>query len=145
MRARVRGCYTGKKPYFRFRSPTTPPSPQVQSFAKFGASLDAITKQQLHRGVRLVECLKQGQFNPLEVGFQVAYIYWGVSGFLDTKTVPYIKKLQSAAAAYFKRGDKRTSVDVIEHFGEVTPEYKNFLYWDVAQIEKGLGTNTLPK
>jgi F-type H+-transporting ATPase subunit alpha len=40
-------------------------------FAKFGANLDAVTKQQLHRGARLVETLKQGQYAPLEVAIQV--------------------------------------------------------------------------
>jgi len=112
-------------------------------FAKFGANLDAVTKQQLHRGVRLVETLKQGQFNPLEIGFQVSFIYWGVSGFLDTKEVPYIKKLQGAASQYFKRGDKRTNIDVIEHYGEVTPQWKAYLYHDLAVVEKSLGTNTV--
>ena len=85
---------------------------EVMEFAKFGANLDAVTKQQLHRGARLVETLKQGQYNPLECSLQVAYIYWGISGYLDTKDVPYIKKLQNAAASYFKKGDKRTSIDV---------------------------------
>jgi proton translocating ATP synthase F1 alpha subunit len=113
---------------------------EVKEFAKFGANLDAITKQQLHRGVRLVETLKQGQFQPLELALQVAYIYWGVSGFLDTKDVTHIKKLQNAAAQYFKRGDKRTAVDVIEFYGEVNPQYKNYLYFDTVQIEKGMGT-----
>jgi hypothetical protein len=58
---------------------------EVMEFAKFGANLDATTKQQLLRGARLVETLKQGQFQPLEVALQVAYIYWGISGYLDTK------------------------------------------------------------
>ena len=92
---------------------------EVMEFAKFGANLDAATKQQLTRGVRLVETLKQGQFQPLELGAQVAYIYWGVSGWLDSKEVPYIKKVQTAAAAFFKRADKRTSIDVLEFYGEV--------------------------
>jgi F-type H+-transporting ATPase subunit alpha len=109
---------------------------EVMEFAKFGANLDAITKQQLHRGARLVETLKQGQFTPLEVSLQVAYIYWGISGYLDTKDVTYIKKLQTAAAGYFKRADKRTSLDVLEFNGEVTPEFKNYLFYDLLQIEK---------
>jgi len=85
---------------------------EVMEFAKFGANLDAVTKQQLHRGARLVETLKQGQYNPLECSLQVAYIYWGISGYLDTKEVSYIKKLQVAAGSYFKKGDKRTALDV---------------------------------
>jgi proton translocating ATP synthase F1 alpha subunit len=111
---------------------------EVMEFAKFGANLDAITKQQLHRGARLVETLKQGQFNPLEVAVQVAYIYWGISGYLDTKEVSYIKKLQTAAYQYFKRGDKRTAIDVLEYYGEITPQYKNYLFGDLVHIEKGL-------
>jgi F0F1-type ATP synthase alpha subunit len=128
-------------------------------FAKFGANLDAVTKQQLHRGARLVETLKQGQYNPLECSLQVAYIYWGISGYLDTKDVPYIKKLQVAAGSYFKKGDKRTSIDVrrpphahhssftrlcqptlqaLEYYGEITPQFKNYLFYDLLQIEKNL-------
>ncbi len=152
---------------------------EVMEFAKFGANLDAATKQQLHRGARLVETLKQGQFNPYEVAVQVAYIYWGISGYLDTKEVTHVKKLQVAAGAYFKRGDKRTAVDVsqtpcecnrapalspprlsphtlhssapiplsfhptlqvLESYGEVNDKWKSFLFWDVLNIEKALGT-----
>lgn len=113
---------------------------EVMEFAKFGANLDAATKQQLHRGARLVETLKQGQFNPLEVAVQVAYIYWGISGYLDTKEVTHVKKLQTASALYFKRGDKRTAIDVLEYYGEVNPQFKNYLYYDLLQIEKGMGT-----
>jgi proton translocating ATP synthase F1 alpha subunit len=115
---------------------------EVMEFAKFGANLDAATKQQLHRGARLVETLKQGQYNPLEVAMQVAYIYWGISGYLDSKEVPHIKKLQVAAAQYFKRGDKRTALDVLEFHGEITPSFKNYLYYDLLQIEKAMGTLT---
>lgn len=101
---------------------------EVMEFAKFGANLDAVTKQQLHRGARLVETLKQGQYQPLECSLQIAYIYWGISGYLDTKDVPYIKKLQTAAGAYFKKSDKRTAMDVLEHHGEITPSFKNYLF-----------------
>ena len=44
---------------------------------------------------------------------QVAYIYWGISGYLDAKDLPHVKKLQTASAAYFKQGDKRTALDVL--------------------------------
>ena len=103
---------------------------EVMEFAKFGANLDAATKQQLLRGARLVETLKQGQFTPLECSLQVAYIYWGISGFLDSHPIPYIKKLQLAASNYFKKSEKRTALDVMEHYGEVTPEVKNYLLYN---------------
>lgn len=107
---------------------------EVMEFAKFGANLDAATKQQLHRGARLVETLKQGQFNPLEVAVQVAYIYLGISGYLDTKELPHVKKLQAAAANYYKKGDKRTAIDILEHYGEVTPSFKSYMFYDMLNM-----------
>ena len=112
-----------------------PPSPAIANpslpLLQFGANLDAITKQQLHRGVRLVELLKQPQFQPMEVSIQVAMIYLGVSGFLDAKEVKAIKPLQVAADTYWKNGNQRTCVDVLEHNGEVTPGWKSYLYADL--------------
>jgi proton translocating ATP synthase F1 alpha subunit len=111
---------------------------EVKEFAKFGASLDAATRQQLTRGTRLVESLKQGQFQPLECSLMVTYVYWGVSGFLDNQDLSYIKKIQTAAADYFKKSEKRTALDVMEHYGEVTADVKNYLLFDTFKIAKGI-------
>ncbi len=56
---------------------------EMAAFAQFGSDLDAATQQLLHRGERLTELLKQGQFSPLSVEEQVASIYAGVNGYLD--------------------------------------------------------------
>ena len=56
---------------------------EVQAFAQFGSDLDAATQQQLHRGFRLIEMLKQNINVPLDVELQVVCIYLGVRGFLD--------------------------------------------------------------
>ncbi len=56
---------------------------ELESFAKFGSDLDKTTQQQLNRGQRLVELLKQNQYQPLTVEKQVAVIYLGVNGYLD--------------------------------------------------------------
>lgn len=58
---------------------------EVVEFAKFGASLDAETKQQLDRGSRLVELLKQPQYAPYNISTQIALIYMGISGILDLR------------------------------------------------------------
>jgi len=56
----------------------------LAAFAQFGSSdLDKATQQQLNRGARLVEVLKQKQYAPLAVEQQVAILYAGVNGFLD--------------------------------------------------------------
>ena len=56
---------------------------ELEAFAKFGSDLDKATKQQLQRGSRLVEVLKQRQYVPMPVEKQVIMLYLGTSGFLD--------------------------------------------------------------
>ncbi len=56
---------------------------ELASFAQFGSDLDDATKQQIERGKRLTELLKQPQYHPLSVAEQVASLYAGTSGMLD--------------------------------------------------------------
>jgi F-type H+-transporting ATPase subunit alpha len=56
---------------------------ELEAFAKFGSDLDKATQQQLRRGARLVELLKQGQYVPMVVEKQVVMIYLGVNAMLD--------------------------------------------------------------
>jgi F-type H+-transporting ATPase subunit alpha len=56
---------------------------ELEAFAQFASDLDQATQNQLARGVRLRELLKQAQSSPLVVSDQVATIYTGVNGFLD--------------------------------------------------------------
>jgi F-type H+/Na+-transporting ATPase subunit alpha len=56
---------------------------ELEAFAKFGSDLDKSTQQQLERGYRLVEILKQNQYAPLPVEQQVAIIFLTVNGYLD--------------------------------------------------------------
>ncbi len=56
---------------------------ELEAFAKFGSDLDKATLQQLRRGARLVELLKQGQYVPMPVEKQVVSIYAGTNGYLD--------------------------------------------------------------
>ena len=56
---------------------------ELEAFAQFGSDLDAATQRQLNRGARLVEILKQPQYQPVPVEKQVAIIYAVTNGFLD--------------------------------------------------------------
>ena len=56
---------------------------ELEAFAQLGTDLDAATQQQLDRGYRMVELLKQGQYQPMEVVDQVMSIYAGNQGHLD--------------------------------------------------------------
>ena len=55
----------------------------LAAFAQFGSDLDKASQQQLHRGDRLVEVLKQKQYQPISVEKQVAVIFAGTKGYLD--------------------------------------------------------------
>jgi F-type H+-transporting ATPase subunit alpha len=67
---------------------------EMAAFAQFGSDLDAATKRQLDRGVRLVEVMKQGQYVPQAVEKQVAIIYAATTGFLDTLPVSAVQKYE---------------------------------------------------
>lgn len=56
---------------------------EMESFAKFGSDLDPATQQQLRRGERLVEILKQGQYAPIPFEKQIVVIYAATNGYLD--------------------------------------------------------------
>jgi F-type H+/Na+-transporting ATPase subunit alpha len=68
---------------------------ELSAFAQFWSSdLDKATQQQLNRGARLVEILKQPQYSPLPVEQQVVIIYAGVNGYLDGIAVPDVRAAQ---------------------------------------------------
>jgi F-type H+-transporting ATPase subunit alpha len=64
---------------------------ELEAFAQFGSDLDAATQQQLARGGRTVEVLKQPQYEPMPVEKQVAVIYAVTNGHLDHIDVSRIK------------------------------------------------------
>ena len=63
---------------------------ELAAFAQFGSDLDKATQAQLNRGQRLVEVLKQPQFQPLPVSKQILIIYAGTNGFLDDMPVEQV-------------------------------------------------------
>ena len=75
---------------------------EMAAFAQFASDLDASTRKQLDRGVRLTELLKQGQYSPLTVPEQVVLLFSGVNGYLDTIEVSDILKFEQEALAAMK-------------------------------------------
>jgi len=67
---------------------------ELEAFSKFGSDLDKTTKAQLDRGARLVEILKQGQYVPMPVEKQVAIIFLGTQGLLDSVEVRFLRKFE---------------------------------------------------
>ena len=68
---------------------------ELEAFAKFGSDLDKATLQQLRRGSRLVELLKQGQYVPMPVEKQVVSIFSGTNGYLDEIPLELVQRYES--------------------------------------------------
>jgi F-type H+-transporting ATPase subunit alpha len=67
---------------------------ELAAFAQFGSELDKSTQQQLNRGIRLVEVLKQPQYQPLPMERQISIIYAGTRGFLDKYPVDVLQEYE---------------------------------------------------
>jgi F-type H+-transporting ATPase subunit alpha len=75
---------------------------EMAAFAQFGSDLDASTQRLLARGARLTELLKQAQFSPLPFEEQVASIFAGTNGYIDTVPVNAVVRYEGAMLAYLR-------------------------------------------
>jgi F-type H+-transporting ATPase subunit alpha len=75
---------------------------ELEAFAAFGSDLDKATQAQLARGERLVEILKQPQFQPLTVEKQVTILYAGTKGFLDKYPVNVLEKYEAGLYSFIE-------------------------------------------
>ncbi len=76
---------------------------ELEAFAKFGSDLDKSTQAQLNRGMRLVELLKQPQYQPMPAEREVISLYSGTRGFLDTIPVDKISQYEQQMLAFVER------------------------------------------
>jgi F-type H+-transporting ATPase subunit alpha len=73
---------------------------ELAAFAQFGSDLDKATQNQLNRGSRLVEILKQGQFSPLPFSKQILVIFAGTSGHFDDMPVEQVRPFEMELYKY---------------------------------------------
>jgi F-type H+-transporting ATPase subunit alpha len=85
---------------------------ELEAFAQFGSDLDAATQRQLNRGARLVEVLKQPQYQPVPVEKQVAIIYAVTNGFLDDVKVSEIRQWERDLLAYLEASHPEVLKDI---------------------------------
>src|SRR5467141_813115 len=76
---------------------------ELAAFAQFGSDLDRATQQQLARGQRMVELLKQGQYQPLPVEKQVVIIFAGTQGLLDDVPVDAVREFETFFYGWLER------------------------------------------
>jgi F-type H+-transporting ATPase subunit alpha len=106
----------------------------LEAFAAFASDLDAASKAQLERGARLVELLKQPQYNPFPVETQVVSVWSGTSGELDDVPVEDIRRFEAGFLEYIEtkhsglltgiRETKALSDDALTTLKDAITEFK---------------------
>lgn len=76
---------------------------ELAAFAQFGSDLDKATQDQLNRGLRVTEVLKQPQYQPMSLEHQVMILFTVINGFLDGIPINRIKAWESAFLGYMDR------------------------------------------
>ncbi len=76
---------------------------ELEAFAKFGSDLDKSTQAQLNRGMRLVELLKQPQYQPMPAEKEVMSLYSGTRGYLDSIPVDKVGQYEQQMLAFVER------------------------------------------
>ena len=84
----------------------------LAAFAQFGSDLDKATLAQLTRGERMVELLKQGQFQPMAVEHQVCSIWAGTNGYLDDVPVAAVRKFETDWLAFLEKSYAEVPHDI---------------------------------
>ncbi len=75
---------------------------EMAAFAQFGSDLDAATQRQLNRGARLVEILKQGQYQPLPIEKQVVAIYAVNNGYVDEYPATDVQRYEKEMISFME-------------------------------------------
>ncbi len=87
---------------------------ELEAFSQFGSDLDEGTKNQLERGKRAVEVLKQPQYAPVKTEDQVVTLYALTKGYMDDIAIDKIKEFEEGLTEYARRNAKSFYKEVIE-------------------------------
>lgn len=99
---------------------------ELEAFSQFASDLDAATQKQLARGTRLREILKQPQNSPLSVEDQVASIYTGTNGYLDSLDVLDVRPFLTGLRTYLANNVPQYG-EIIRKTNTFTPEAESLL------------------
>ncbi len=87
---------------------------ELAAFAQFGSDLDKATLMQIERGKRMVELLKQDQYQPMSLDEQIIVLYAGTQGFLDDLAVEAIKDFEKGLLSYIKSERPELKQEIME-------------------------------
>jgi F-type H+-transporting ATPase subunit alpha len=111
---------------------------ELEAFSQLGSDLDATTQRQLDRGYRMVELLKQPQYEPYPVEEQIVSIYVGAKGFLDDLPVNKVTEFESQMLQYF-RDQKPELLQELKDTGEMSDSMADEIGQVVAELKSRMG------
>ncbi|RLB30745.1 MAG: F0F1 ATP synthase subunit alpha [Deltaproteobacteria bacterium] len=110
---------------------------ELQAFAQFGAEdLDRATRDQLERGRRITEVLKQPQYTPMSLGEQVAILFAVTNGYLDDVPVEKVIPWEESFHRFMKNNHPKVEKRINED-NEITPETKEILERAISEFKQG--------
>jgi F-type H+-transporting ATPase subunit alpha len=107
----------------------------LEAFAQFGSDLDKASQDQINRGRRWVEILKQGQFSPVPVEKQVCILFAGGQGYLDDVAVEDVRHFE-AEFSHFLDNNKADLLTAIREKKELNDEIKDQLRDALTEFKK---------
>jgi F-type H+-transporting ATPase subunit alpha len=88
---------------------------ELEAFAAFASDLDRASRQQLERGSRLVELLKQPNYSPYPVEEQVVSVWLGTEGKIDDIPISEVRRFETEFLQYLRHAHKDTLASVAEN------------------------------
>lgn len=114
---------------------------ELEAFAAFGSDLDAASKAQLERGSRLVELLKQPQYQPQPMERKVVSVWSGTTGQLDEVPLEDIRRFDSEFLAYLDRSAAEI-FDAIRTTSDLSDDTQSVLEKSMGEFKKQFTTRT---
>ncbi|MFC2069623.1 F0F1 ATP synthase subunit alpha [Chloroflexota bacterium] len=109
----------------------------LAAFAQFGTSeLDQATRDQLERGQRITEILKQGQYSPMETEKQVMILYAAINGYLDDIAVEQVAAFETDFHRFMESGHPEIGV-TISREKDISTETEEALKASIEEFKKG--------
>lgn len=107
---------------------------ELQSFAQFGSDLDKATQSRLNRGEKIMEALKQGQYQPMSAEQQVVSIYCAINGYLDDLPTSKVGSFQSEFLKFISQSGYQDVLIGIRKGKVLTKEIENRLILAIQQF-----------
>ncbi|WP_017590529.1 F0F1 ATP synthase subunit alpha [Nocardiopsis ganjiahuensis] len=113
---------------------------ELEAFSAFGSDLDAVSKQQLARGARMMELLKQGQYSPFSMEKTVVSIWMGNTGLIDEVPVEDVRRFEDDFLSFLDREHKAV-LDTIRDTGKFEDDSQKTLQAAIEKFKQSFQTS----